>query len=176
MKVSLPIIICMILILSISSNTYSDDILKCGDEYRFISVDSISYQGKLNYSGVDSLILQDGTLLYLNDLNNIYHVKRHTFYGILIGSAIGTGIGLLIAHQQKSKEDSNKGFADFGGISEKIVGGVIITLFGTLIGGSIGGVTGYNIKTLKEVKFELLPSCSSFENYNPINLRLTYNF
>jgi len=170
MKVTIQIIICTIFILSISSNSYCEVKFKCGEEYRFITKDSIKYQGDLDTNDGSLIKLNDGTVIDIGNIKSAYLVKRHSTRGFILGSFFGTLIGGFAA---KIWDDhQSHGFLEFhfGEI-------FAITLSGTIIGGVTGTLLGHYNPGYQKIKIGLIPICSSRSgNITPPQLKLTYTF
>jgi hypothetical protein len=171
-KSLLTVFICVLLITACTSNCYGQSKFKCKKEYRLTTKDGMVYQGKLFKNTDDSLTLHKGEeiTIALSNVESTYSIKRQTFLGIILGSAIGTGIGMYIANQWEEKQPQSDFYVPWGEL-------VAMTLGGTIVGGFIGGMIGHNISSETEVKLEMLPLCSSSSgNIVPLKLNLVINF
>ena len=170
MKSLLSVFICFVIIITFTSNAYCESKFKCGKEYRFITKDGIEYQGNLLKNDSDSLTLRKGTTIALSNVESAYRVKRHAVFGAVLGSAIGTGVGIFVAKKWDEKQTHEWLEFHIGEIAAIIISG-------TVIGCITGGIIGHYTPSHYKFKLEMLPLCSSPSgDIMPVKLNLTYNF
>jgi hypothetical protein len=135
---------------------------RCGAELRVETINGATFQGDLLSKSGNSLVLRQGgsglQTIPLGDVTRVFHVKRTTGTGILIGSVVGTGIGCLAAKVWYDTE--KKRHADEWLWIPAVEIGAIVAV-GTLVGGVLGGIIGHNAQSLGPVQLETLPTCTS---------------
>jgi hypothetical protein len=134
------------------------DVLNCGQEYRFEMRDGAIIQGRLKTCSGDSLVLHSGRfrakMLFANDIFDIYRVRRKTGTGVIVGALFGTLVGGLAA-----AATDNRGGNMFDEMDSRIEDGIGVTLTGTLIGGVIGGLLGRRVQRLGPVNWKSPEIC-----------------
>jgi len=175
-------LICSTVFLALCHCAYSRSDLRCGDEFRIETQGGTTFQGKLLSNDGNLLALRHGAsglhTIALGDVVSAFRVKRRTGTGILIGSVVGTGVGLIIAKVVDHNREHKKGLLEIPAeMGETLATFMLITLAGGIVGGSVGGIIGHSTQRLGPVQLEALPMCfSPSGDIVPIKVNLTINF
>jgi hypothetical protein len=166
------LLICLTIVVVLTSNAMCDDELGCGKEFRFVTKDGVVYQGKLQSNTGTVLTLQTWQIdrIELSNVEQAFRIKRHTLAGVIFGSAIGTGVGVYTAAKW-AENNPPKGWLDFQ-IEEKVG----ITLACTIVGGVIGGILGH-LPAHENIEIDMIPICpSAARDMKPLHIGLTCRF
>ncbi|UCC43369.1 MAG: hypothetical protein JSU65_09495 [Candidatus Zixiibacteriota bacterium] len=178
------VVACLVAILTFCPSVHSRNDLRCGDEVRLVSQTGEVLQGRLTNAADDSLAVKiwHGKFGFRtvprNDIAGLYRVKRRTFEGIVVGTLLGAGVGVIAAkayykqwkdhHPDRWRPDA--WFGPFIEMGSMIVGG-------TIIGAVVGGMIGHHTQRLGEVQLEATPMCISTRGeVEPLGVTLAISF
>lgn len=159
-------LICISLILLISSHAQGDTVVKCGHTLRVTIIDGATLQGELSSKSTDSLVLRSDSLgsrtIWREDISQMQLVERRTGSGALIGCGIGAVIGVLLVLAELDPLDPDS----TSDSDIKLIGSI-------LLGGTIGGAIGHSRVKLTPLEFDAVPACG-FSPKVGINFTLSF--
>lgn len=167
--------------------TRSGGAVQCEDELAVVihdltPFDSTTLVGKLLMYQNGEVTLDCGKSvgelsLQSHEILEIYSVRRYTTLGVILGAAIGGGLGILAAKSTSNNRDcENEWFGCLGDLNSQINTGIILVGGGVLVGGIGGGILGHSIISRRRVSIDALPSCVAGNEISlgvDVTLRLT---